>query len=322
MPSGPLVSILIPCFNAARWLRDTIESAGAQTWANKEIIIVDDGSTDNSLAIAREYESPQIVVVRQQNLGASAARNFSLRLAQGDYCQFLDADDILDPNKIRIQIERLLKFDGEFIASGEWARFHDQVAEAAFVPEPVWADAEPLELLKRSWLGGGMMPIFAWLVPRSLMARVGPWNETLTVNDDGEYFTRVVLGSRGVLFCPGAKGYYRSGLRRSLSNLLSPQGHLSVFKSCQLCSEQVLQRANTAETRSACASLFQRFVFSAYPDVPELVQAAEKQIQLLGGGPIGPSGGNAFRATARLAGWKAARRVQRLFGFRSESNIK
>lgn len=71
----PLVSILVPAYNAQEWLADTVRSAIGQTWDRKEIIIVDDGSKDQTLSIARQYESPSVRVVRQKNQGAAAARN-------------------------------------------------------------------------------------------------------------------------------------------------------------------------------------------------------------------------------------------------------
>ena len=102
----PLVSILIPAYNAERWIADTIRSALAQTWPRKEIIIVDDGSTDRTLAVARQFASRNLSVVTQQNQGASAARNKALELCQGDYIQWLDADDLLSPNKVTRQMRQ------------------------------------------------------------------------------------------------------------------------------------------------------------------------------------------------------------------------
>ena len=99
-----LVSICIPVFNSEKWLGDTINSALAQTWSNKELIIVDDGSADNSLKIARKFESSIVKVISQNNRGACAARNKALANAQGDFIQWLDADDILAPDKIEIQL--------------------------------------------------------------------------------------------------------------------------------------------------------------------------------------------------------------------------
>ena len=81
----PLVSILIPAYNADRWIVAALESALAQTWPNKEVILVDDGSSDDTLRIGRTFESGSVKVLSQKNSGASAARNLALSHAQGDY---------------------------------------------------------------------------------------------------------------------------------------------------------------------------------------------------------------------------------------------
>ena len=83
-----LVSILIPAYNAERWIADAIRSALAQTWSRKEIIIVDDGSRDRTLSLAREFASKTVSVVSQENQGAAAARNKAFSMCQGDYVQW------------------------------------------------------------------------------------------------------------------------------------------------------------------------------------------------------------------------------------------
>ena len=120
-----LVSILIPAYNAEKWIRDTINSALSQTWPKKEVIIVDDGSTDNTLQIARQFESKSVKVITQENMGACVARNKALSFAQGDYIQWLDADDLLAPDKISQQ----LKYAGDgrnsqILLSSAWCRFY------------------------------------------------------------------------------------------------------------------------------------------------------------------------------------------------------
>src|ERR1700761_9459971 len=100
----PLVSILIPAYNAEKWLVDTLESAIAQTWPQKEIIVVDDGSTDRTLAIARHFERSAVRVVTQPNQGAAAARNKAFSLSRGEYIQWLDADDLLSSEKVEHQM--------------------------------------------------------------------------------------------------------------------------------------------------------------------------------------------------------------------------
>src|SRR3954463_5077031 len=104
---NPLVSIIIPVYNAEKYIAETINSAADQTWSNKEIIIIDDGSTDGSLAIAKRFANDQIKVFSQANKGASAARNRGLLEAKGKYVQFLDGDDLLMPNKIALQLEHI-----------------------------------------------------------------------------------------------------------------------------------------------------------------------------------------------------------------------
>src|SRR5215510_8915726 len=103
----PLVSILIPAYNAQQWIAGTLESALSQTWPKKEIIVVDDGSSDQTLQIARQFASKTVRIVTQANQGASAARNTAFSICQGDYIQWLDADDLLDPDKIEKQVRKL-----------------------------------------------------------------------------------------------------------------------------------------------------------------------------------------------------------------------
>src|SRR5271157_6315769 len=108
----PLVSILIPAFNAEKWIADAIRSAIAQSWQCKEIVIVDDGSTDRTLKIARQFASRDVSVVTQEHQGANAARNYALSLSQGDYIQWLDADDLMSADKIAKQLEAAAESEG------------------------------------------------------------------------------------------------------------------------------------------------------------------------------------------------------------------
>lgn len=308
----PLVSILIPCFNSERWLSATIESTLKQTWKNKEIIVVDDGSTDNSLSAARQFESVTVKVISQDNSGASAARNTALNVAQGEYIQYLDADDLLAPDKIEHQIKLLESYPG-YVASGAWGRFHQIREEARFVHEPVWNNFLPVDWLVSSWMGGGMMHPAAWLLPRKVVDAAGPWNSdelAYCPNDDGEYFCRVVLASNGIRFCSDAKTYYRSGLSNSLSGRRSRDAIKSVYRSLEICVSHLLSEENNDTTRGASAALFQRFVYSIYPNEPEIVSIAEHRIAELGGSSLDVGGGRHFNNIKRVIGWKMARRIQ------------
>ncbi|MEO6847039.1 MAG: glycosyltransferase family A protein [Chthoniobacterales bacterium] len=139
------VSIIIPCYNAARWLAETLDSALAQTWKDTEIIVVDDGSKDDSLTIARSYESRGVHVVAQANQGASAARNAGLLVSKGDFIQFLDADDALSENKIELQILALHQAGEKTLASCAWGEFKTDFHDATFIPQAVWQSLTPVE---------------------------------------------------------------------------------------------------------------------------------------------------------------------------------
>ena len=115
-----LVSILIPAYNSGQWIAATIESALSQTWRSVEVIVVNDGSTDNTRAVAGQYANENVRVFSQKNRGASAARNRALAEARGRVIQYLDADDLLASDKIERQMP-LLK-EG-VLCSGEWAPF-------------------------------------------------------------------------------------------------------------------------------------------------------------------------------------------------------
>ncbi len=125
MSSMPLVSILIPAYNAQEWIGETIRSALAQTWPRKEIIVVDDGSTDRTLDVARQFESADVKVVAHANQGAAAARNTAYSLSQGDFIQWLDADDLLSPDKIegQMQVANQVASKRVLLSSG-WVHFH------------------------------------------------------------------------------------------------------------------------------------------------------------------------------------------------------
>lgn len=110
------VSVIVPCYNQAQFLAETLDSVLAQTHENWECIIVNDGSTDNTETVAMDYcdRDKRFVYHKKENGGLSSARNAGLDMAQGDYVQFLDSDDILLPNKFAYQIQNLEDVSSDF----------------------------------------------------------------------------------------------------------------------------------------------------------------------------------------------------------------
>jgi glycosyltransferase involved in cell wall biosynthesis len=302
-----LVSILIPAFNAERWIAAAIESALRQTWKEIELVVVDDGSSDGTLAVARSFERDNVRVITQPNRGAAAARNRALAESRGSVIQYLDADDLLDPAKIERQLPSLS--DG-VACSGEWGPFLSRPETARFRPSELCRDLDPVEFLVTAWIHGRMMQPGAWLLTRELALGAGPWDERLTVDDDGEYFARVVLASRRVRFCPGARVYYRTGNARSLSSGSSPRAIQSSYLAAVLSTEHLLRAERSPRTARSAAERLMYFVYTTYPQAPDLVRAAEERIRALGVPCPRARGGPVFSAVSRVIGWKAAKALR------------
>jgi glycosyltransferase involved in cell wall biosynthesis len=273
---------------------------------------VDDGSTDGSLAIAKSYASRQVKVISQPNQGASAARNLAYKNCTGDYIQYLDADDLLAPDKIERQVSLLQNFPNT-VATCEWARFYSKPEEAQFITQTLWQDLDPVEFLVTIWRDHLMMHPAAWLVPRAISDQAGCWHEELSLNDDGEYFARVVLASQGVRFCWGAKSYYRSGNSTSLSTSKSYAAWRSAFQSIDLIVNNLLAKEDSGRIRQVCANAFQQLVYEIYPDAPDIRAQASLKISAFGSSNLRPKGSPSFERLSKLTGWRVAKLIQNAF---------
>jgi glycosyltransferase involved in cell wall biosynthesis len=308
--SYPKVSILIPCYNAEKYIGETLESVFRQTWPTIEVIVVDDGSEDGSIAEIERFKTTGMQLINQNNLGAGAARNCAYCASNGKFIQFLDADDLIDPKKIERQMVRVVDRP-RCVASSEWGRFHRLPNETRFDPEPVWRDLDPLDWLALSRAGGlGMMFPALWLVPRTIAEAAGRWDETLSLGDDGEYFTRVLLAAENVLFCPGARCHYRSGLPDSLSGRKSPGAWASQFRVFDLCESHVRAREDSERVRRGFALSWQHLAHASYPYDSGLAKHALARARALHPVVIRPGGGPAFAFVSRVVGWRVARCLQ------------
>lgn len=311
---SPTVSVVIPCFNAERFIAETLESVFAQTYRNLDIIVVDDGSTDSSANIVRSLGDPRVRLVQRENGGQTAALNTGLAHASGDYVQFIDADDVIDPDKIELQLRRL-EGAPRAVASSEWGRFYDRPENTLFVVEDVYQDLAPLDWLALSRADGlGMMMPALWLIPMPIVKAAGPWREDLTLNNDAEYFTRVLLASEKVLFCGGAKCRYRSGIQGSLSGQKSARHFESQLKVLDLVEGYILRAEDSERMRRGLSLSWQHIAHAAYPYASDVAEVALKRAHGLHPVTIRPGGGVAFKTLSRMVGWRAARRIQVALG--------
>lgn len=308
----PLVSILIPAYNAEEWISDTLRCAIAQTWEPKEVIVVDDGSTDRTLAIARQFEWDNFRVVTQKNQGAAATRNNALALSRGDYIQYLDADDLIGPDKISRQMEALGESPSRrTLVSGPWGRFMYRYYRTKFVPSPLWCDLSPVEWMLRKMQFNTYMQTASWLLSRELAESAGPWNTALLGDDDGEYFCRVLLASNGVRFVPEAKVYYRTSGSGSLSYIgHSDKKMVAQWRSMELHIGYIRSLEDSPRVREACVTYLQNWLFFFYPNRPDLVQKAEEMARSLGGKLQSPSLSWKYSWIAAFFGREQAKRAQ------------
>ena len=301
----PVVSILIPAYNAEKWVGAAIASALGQTWRQKEIIVVDDGSTDGTVVVARQFESKGVRLVTQANQGAAATRNKAFSLSRGDYIQWLDADDLLSPDKVSLQMQAAEETkDRRTLFSSPWASFRYRPAKGKFIPTQLWSDLAPTEWLARKWEGNLHMQTATWLVSRELTEAAGPWDTRLTLDDDGEYFFRVINASNGIRFVPQSKVYYRVMPGSRLSYIgRSDKKMESQLLSMKLQIGYLRAREDSDRARAACMTYLQTWLPAFYPNRPDLVQAAQQLAASLGG-----------RLSLPKASWKYAW-IEKLFGF-------
>jgi len=309
----PLVSILIPAYNAEPFIADTIQSALAQTWPEKEIIIVDDGSTDDTLSVARGFASEGITVITQKNQGASAARNKAFSLCRGDYIQWLDADDLLACDKISKQMETVERISNKRILfSSEWGEFMFRPRRAKFISTPLWNNLSPLEWLLRKMGQDCFMQPATWLVSRELTEAAGPWDTQLSLDDDGEYFCRVILASEKIEFISAAKTYYRMSGFSSLHNVDKSKRKLdSLWLSMQLHIRYIRSLEDSERTRAACVAYLKKWLGFFYPERMDVIERAQQLASAFGGRlELPPNLSWKYRWIQKTLGWSTARQAQ------------
>lgn len=272
----PLVSIIIPAYNAAKHIRDTIDSALSQVHQPIEILVVDDGSTDNTLEVINRYFPDRVTVFRQENKGAAAARNMGVANSNGKYVQFLDADDLLPPTKISDQVKRIEDEDEDALVGCLWQRFTGSSENRMGTILP-FANNTVEEYNKEEWLiSRPMMLVHCWLVSRSLLTKTGLWNEYLTLNDDGEYFYRVVSHCTKIIIT-GNIVLYRSGNTESLSRRQDRNAMTSWVNSARVY-KQIIQSIATPEAYESSDRLFFLIHFWCLNKFEDLSTACKREL--------------------------------------------
>lgn len=308
----PKVSILIPAFNSEKYIADTIESCISQTYPNIEIIIVDDGSRDNTLNICERYckKYSKIKVFSQNHRGACYARNFAFLKSSGDYIMYLDADDLISLNKIEIQIKQILESKCD-ISVSSWSRYYDHAGDSNII-EPKYCAHDydnGLDLLVDLWEYGEMYQTSCYVVPRSIIKKSGGWVNDLLKNQDGEFFSRILMKAGKIGYCPQAKVFYRTGDYDSVSKGNSYKKIEALLRSFELYEVNVMKITNSLRVKRGLARNYALFRYLYHEKTPDLSEIAEERIRMLG-------------VSTPYVGTFKARLLERLIGFNNFLKIR
>ncbi len=309
-----LVSVIIPSYNSRKFLHETINCILNQTYKNIEIIIIDDGSTDGSYEYLKSLKHPKLTVVKNKSKGACSARNLGIEMAKGDYIQFLDADDLLSPEKIFIQLNTLLECANKnSIASCKWVHFTKNIEDAEHKPLQKVDKSydEPINWLLDSWNGGGMGQTAIWLIPKALIDKVGKWDEELLKNQDGEYMCRILCHSSEIIFSEHATVFYRKPSKGNVSQNTTKKGIKSLLDSYKKY-EYILKFNTSLQVRKSLSANYCRFIYIYYNNHKELAKEAIKQIEKLGIKVDIPFSNPLFRYLSLFMGYKSAFQIRKI----------
>jgi len=247
--SEPLVSIIIPCFNYADYLPETINSVLNQTYKNLEIIIVDDGSIDQTKDLSQKFskQDSRIRYFYQKNNGTSSAKNFGIEVSTGDFIQFLDADDILLPNKIGKQVQYFKKDRNLDIVYGD-ARFFESETKKLYknynltnykwMPEVSGFGEKIIKELAYK----NMMVICAPLVKKSSLLNVGIFDKRLKYCEDWDLWLRCAINKLKFRFSP----------ERETISLIRVHSKSATVNTTQMCFSYFQMSAKYLEDTSIC----------------------------------------------------------------------
>jgi glycosyltransferase involved in cell wall biosynthesis len=242
MKQDPLVSIIIPSYNGAAFIKEAVDSALAQTYSNIEIIVVDDGSTDNTKAVLAPYVTThQIHYIYQPNAGLSAARNTGIRGAKGEYIALLDSDDIFLPRKIERQIAHFAALpDCDISYCGLYSFWDGEPEKLLKIDYQFYSGEDVLpNLVKKSFIAPLTM-----VIKKDVFGRFGLFDENFKRSEDLEFLVRVASAGANIYFLDEILAKLR--LRRT-GNLQSFKSQPEVKRTIVAIFEKLYQQSTPAE---------------------------------------------------------------------------
>jgi glycosyltransferase involved in cell wall biosynthesis len=201
------VSVVIPCHNSEKFIFEAISSVLRQTYNDIEIIVVDDGSSDDSWDVIKSFKEKKVKSIRQENKGGCNARNIGFSYAKGDYVMFLDSDDMIGPNVVESLVNTFKR--GSDISACSWKRLVNE--NNSWLEKPSGLEKRPINNdFLYAWLSGWYIPPSALMWSREALEETGNWDESLAANQDGDLIMRALLSGKKINYSDKGVAYYRS----------------------------------------------------------------------------------------------------------------
>lgn len=304
----PLVSIIMPAYNAAKYIGEAIQSVLEQTWTNWELIILDDGSTDNTLQIAQQFaaKDDRIQVYHQSNQGGCVARNEALKHVTGDYVQYLDADDKLHAEKLSLQVVENVDEDTVILGSCLRLLANGYCVESSMA-KLCTSYAPAIDTQVAIWSNHfNSFPYSSYLIPRPISDMVGEWNIQLKRSQDSEYMARVLVLAKKLVYVPDAIFYYRQVENSVSAKPLSRQQMRSEAMVCDVIADAILAHSKSIYAKRACEIHYTDVLTAWYPQNKFVIKDMLKAMKARGLKFNFENRGRLFHILKNIFGWRAA----------------
>lgn len=307
------MSICIPVYNGGMYIQDTLFCICNQTYCNIEIIVVNDGSTDDTLFKIAGINDDRIKTITVKNGGAASARNMAYKNSSGAYIIFFDADDLVEENFIATQIE-CLSNDLNSVVLSPWSRFYSKPNLSTSID----IDIIPKDMLFKKWIinywsiDKHTTPPGRVLIPRILIEKAGLWDEALSLNDDLEFFTRIFSVANKIRYNKSSRFFYRSDVNglSSIKGETAAESHLKSIEQSITIALKIFP--DDKDISISCSGLLQGFIYKYYPLYPKLRLQALTRIKILGKSELKFECGGKTAVLVKIFGWKITRRIKYL----------
>lgn len=259
MSTQPLVSIIIPTYNRAHLIGETLDSVLAQTYTNWECIIVDDGSTDHTDEVVGAYVQKdsrfKYYHRPEEHLpGGNGARNYGFKMSQGEYVNWLDSDDLFAEDKIEKQV-LALKESNDSVSTCKWGRFNTK-EKYKLKNLDIFKDFKTAYDIFSIYGHSGFFPSMVFLSDRNIFNESGLWDENLIINQDGEFFCRVILEAKSIFFAKDTYALYRQNTNGNTSSYSSKEKAESSIKSWKLTERHLVDKKVNGDNYISHAKFF------------------------------------------------------------------